>query len=218
VSPMLEAVERWATDLCGSRQQEAVELLSRYAHLLARWAPRVNLVAVADLPHLLERHLGPALHLRPVLQALPHRRIVDVGSGAGLPALPLAITMPGTHWTLVESRRRRVSFLRQAVRELELQHAVDVVGSRVEDWIPEMTCDVVTSRAVAEPMVLDRLAAHTLTSGGFFLTTRGPRSDGEALPVGPSLCILTAGPTLPTRLRLYRPGKNSLKAVEKAVE
>lgn len=215
---MLEAIERWAPDVRGGRQEEAVERLSRYAHLLARWAPRVNLVAVADLPNLVERHLGPALHLRPVLRALPHRRIVDVGSGAGLPALPLAITMPDTHWTLVESRRRRVSFLRQAVRELELQSTVDVIGSRVEDWTPEVACDVITSRAVAEPMVLDRIAGHTVAHGGFFLTTRGPRSDGEALPPGPSLCIQTPGPTMPTRLRLYRPGNNSPRPVEKAVE
>lgn len=111
------------------------EQLALYGELLRRWARRMSLVAGGDLSHLGERHFAPALRLRPILRALPHAHVLDVGSGGGLPAIPLKIVLPDMALTLVESRRRRCSFLREGVRALGLQD-VEVLHQRLEDGDP----------------------------------------------------------------------------------
>ncbi|MFC1526476.1 16S rRNA (guanine(527)-N(7))-methyltransferase RsmG, partial [Candidatus Latescibacterota bacterium] len=137
--------------------------LGLFVELLTRWSLRMNLVAAGDRPHLVSRHLAPALELRSLLQSMPHERVADVGSGAGLPGIPLQITLPASHFVLVESRRRRASFLREVVRVLGLGQT-DVVNERVEEVRLEPAgADVVVMRglAMAPPLVphLSRILA-----------------------------------------------------------
>lgn len=156
--------------------------LRRYVQLVEKWAPKVNLVSLDDVPHFMERHVVPALALGPLVRSLPHRRVLDVGSGSGLPGLPLAIQLPGSAITLIESRRRRANFLRQCVRELALVN-VTVVCARVEEWSPPCRFDLIVSRAVTAPGKLASLTGHCLAACGFQLTTAGPRSAEDPLLV-----------------------------------
>ncbi len=152
--------------------------LEEYVALVRRWAQTVNLVSRDDLPRIVDRHILPALALRSAVRAVPHARSMDVGSGAGLPAIPLAITLPGASFTLVESRRRRANFLRQAVRGLGLSN-VAVVCSRVERYRPPTPQDLIMSRAVADVEGLARLARHCLASTGLLLVTTGPNTQSQ---------------------------------------
>ena len=95
------------------------ERLSAYAELVRSWAPKLDLISDRDLGQLEERHIADSLKALPLLEELPPGPAVDVGSGAGLPGIPLAIA--GTRpWRLLEPRRRRSAFLEEVVRELEL--------------------------------------------------------------------------------------------------
>ena len=169
----------------------ARERLAGYTSLVAQWAPRVNLVSPQDLPHFAERHVVAALALRPAMRSVPHDNVIDVGSGAGLPGIPLAITLPSSRVTLVEARRRRANFLRQAVRQLALRN-VQVVCGRVEDWSPPIQADMILSRAVSDPGTLLRLAGHCLAPAGFLLVTSGPRTENRIADMSAFLALQSA--------------------------
>ena len=156
----------------GARQAATAALLG-YLRILARWNERLNLVSEADRAAVWERHLVPSLRLRPSILGVRHESVVDLGSGAGFPGIPLAITLPASRFTLVESRRRRASFLRAAIRELSLDNA-EVVNERIEEWRPESRADVVLARAVADPEKIATLVAHILAPDGYLLVTLPP--------------------------------------------
>jgi len=168
--------------------------LAEYAELLRRWGRRMNLVAEGDLPYLASRHLAPALRLRPLLRSLPHARILDVGSGGGLPAIPLKIALPDAAMTLVESRRRRCSFLREAVRTLGLEH-VEVRNQRLEGsglggGLPDdMRHTVATLRAVAVTPELTQALRPWMAPGAFLVSTLPPGGSGAPIGCGPDLLM-----------------------------
>lgn len=98
--------------------------LAAYASLIRRYAPRLDLVATADLGRFEERHVADSLRALPLLDRAPEGPCIDVGSGAGLPGVPLAIARPQRHWRLLEPRRRRAAFLEECVRTLGLDAEV----------------------------------------------------------------------------------------------
>lgn len=149
--------------------------LSKYTEIVRRWAQKVNLVSQEDLPAFSERHILPALALCHIVQALPHKWLLDVGSGAGLPGIPLAIALPLSEVTLIESRRRRANFLRHVVRTLRLTN-VTVVCQRVEAWTPTHNFDIIMSRAVTDLASLALMASHCLHPAGLLLVTSGPET------------------------------------------
>ncbi|HVO81453.1 MAG TPA: 16S rRNA (guanine(527)-N(7))-methyltransferase RsmG [Terriglobales bacterium] len=127
------------------------ENISTYIDILLRWNARVNLTAVREPEAIVTRHFGESLfaaaRLFPAgseLSAQPH--VVDVGSGAGFPGLPIKIWAPPIHLTLIESNQKKATFLREVARRLTLTD-VDVVAARAEDF-PPAAGDVVTLRAV----------------------------------------------------------------------
>ena len=106
------------------------------------------------------------------------RRVVDAGTGAGFPGIPLAVVLPDTHWILLESTQKKAAFVESAVAALELGN-VEVAGSRAEDWLKTNRVDVVTARAVAP---LDRavpLFHVALRSGARVLLYKGPDAAAE---------------------------------------
>ena len=131
--------------------------LERFTGLLSQWSQRVSLISSGDRSQIPGKHILPSVALRQLILTLPHRAVWDVGSGAGLPGIPLAITLPQTSFLLIESRRRRASFLREVIRRLSLNNT-SVLHERLEQdtRVPEglPMADVVLSRAALNP---DRL-------------------------------------------------------------
>ncbi len=166
----------------GDRQAAAGALLG-YLRILRRWNGKLNLVSEADHGAVWERHVVPSLQLRASILEVPHGSVVDLGSGAGFPGVPLAIASPSSRFTLVESRRRRASFLRAVARELSLEN-VEVVHGRIEEWLPRTRADVVLARAVADPEKIATLVTHVLAPDGFLLVTLPPASGPEGQQCG----------------------------------
>ena len=160
-------------DLTPAGREAAMAALLGYLQILTRWNEKMNLVSTADRGTICARHLIPSLLLRPSLVGVRHGSVVDLGSGAGLPGIPLAVTTPESRFTLVESRRRRASFMRAVIRELSLDNA-RVVNQRIEDWRPTVPADVALARSVAAPDRVADLARHVLAPDGFLLVTLPP--------------------------------------------
>jgi 16S rRNA (guanine527-N7)-methyltransferase len=151
------------------------DALAAYAALIRRWAPRLDLVSPRDLSRLEERHIRDSLRAEALLDELPPGPCADLGSGAGLPGVPLAIARPDRHWTLIEPRRRRAAFLEEVVRELALD--ASVVAKTAEECAEDEALRerhvLVTARAVASPDVIRPLADPLLAGGGVTLVFRG---------------------------------------------
>ena len=122
-----------------------VQTISRYVDILASRGIEWGLLGPREVGRLWDRHVGNSVSCSPLIP--PSARVVDVGSGAGLPGIPLAILRPDLHVTLLEPLLRRVNFLELAVAELGLGERVRVIRGRAEDHA--LTYDVVTCRALA---------------------------------------------------------------------
>jgi len=121
--------------------------LTKFVELLLRWNAVYNLTGVRGADEIVDRHLVESFALRGLLKGT---QVADVGSGGGLPGVPLAIVEPERRFTLIESRAKRVRFLRHVVGELDLANT-SVAHSRAEDLPVERPFDTVLARAVAPP-------------------------------------------------------------------
>ena len=153
--------------------------LEIYLHLLSQWSRRINLVSRRDWSVLATKHLRQALTMAPVVASIPRQLVMDLGSGAGLPAILLKIALPDSHFVLVESRRKRAHFLREVVRSAELDR-IEVVNDRIENLSP-VGADLVTARAVASPEKLLDLVQRHLAPHGWILSTLGKNATHSEL-------------------------------------
>jgi 16S rRNA (guanine527-N7)-methyltransferase len=172
---MCESSERSALDAEAlGVSRETLAALERFATLLLRWNPRINLIARKDEADLWPRHIIDSLQLAPLMQPLPAHAI-DLGSGAGFPGLVLALAT-GVPFDLVEADQRKAAFLREAAR---ITHApVKIWPERIEAAKLE-PAPLVTARALAPlPRLLD-LAIPLLSPGGVCLFPRGKTVDAE---------------------------------------
>ena len=151
------------------------ESLRAYAALVREWAPRLDLVSPRDLERFEERHVEDSLRAAPLLDELPDGPCVDVGSGAGLPGIPLAIARPDRRWTLLEPRQRRAAFLEEAVRKLGLDCEVIAVTAEqaARDERLAGSHVLATARAVAAPAEVRKLCEPLLAPGGATLVFSG---------------------------------------------
>ena len=134
---------------------------------MRRWSERLDLVGPRDLPRFAERHIADSLRLLELERSLPPGAAVDVGSGAGLPGIPLAIASPGRLWRLIERRRGRAAFLEEAVRVLQLR--CEVVAADARDAVRSDLGGahvLATARAVASPRQAFSLMLGFLQPGG----------------------------------------------------
>lgn len=144
-------------------------LLLALLALLLRWNRVYNLTAIEEPESMVRRHLLDSLSLLPFLRG---PRVADIGSGAGFPGLPLAIARPDLHFGLIESRDKRVRFLRQAVSDLGLTN-VEVVAERAEKYHAATLYDTVVARAFGSIADLLRCAGHLAAPEGSVLAMKG---------------------------------------------
>jgi 16S rRNA (guanine527-N7)-methyltransferase len=142
-----------------------IAALQTFLELLERWNRVYNLTGIRKSEELVERHLLESLSLKSLLHGT---RIADVGTGAGLPGLPLAITEPERHFTLIESRAKRVRFLRHVVGELALRN-VTIAHDRAERLAVAEPFATVVARAVAPPVELLAICRHLTAPGSILL-------------------------------------------------
>jgi len=182
-TPVREESDQLVEQRLRARYPDAEHLLGRYAELLATDGVVRGLIGPREVARLWSRHLANCAVLEELVPA--GSLVADVGSGAGLPGLPLALVRPDLRVVLVEPLLRRATFLGEAVTALGLDDRVEVVRGRAEEQ--SLAVDVVTARAVAP---LDRLAGWTLPLarvGGILLALKG---DGAADEVAASAAAL----------------------------
>lgn len=174
------AIEAGLAALELSADPPTVDRLARFVDLLDRWNRVYNLTAVREPAEMVNRHLLDSLAVAPWLHGL---HIADVGSGAGLPGIPLALTHPALHFTLIDSNGKKTRFMTQTRAELALSN-VTVVRARVEQYQPPRLFDCVLTRAFAPLDRLLTLTGHLCAPGGRLLALKGPeaRSELEQLP------------------------------------
>ncbi len=149
--------------------------LAHYLDLLARWNRGYNLTAVRDPVEMVSRHLLDSLAVVPWLQG---SRIVDVGSGAGLPGLPLAVMHPALQFTLLDSHAKKTRFMTQTCAELALQNA-HVIRARVEQYYPAQRFDCILARAVAPLSRLLEFTGHLCAPNSRLLALKGSEAHNE---------------------------------------
>jgi 16S rRNA (guanine527-N7)-methyltransferase len=161
---------------------DQVASLERYLALLEKWNRVYNLTAIREPERMVTHHLLDSLAILPHVRG---PRVLDVGSGAGLPGIPLAIASPGLAVTLLDSNYKKVAFLQQAVAELHLAN-VTVVAARVESWATDARFETVVSRAFADLGEYAAAAARLLAPGGTIAAMKGvhPHDEIERLPAG----------------------------------
>lgn len=183
---LAEGIERLGLTADRRQQGQMLELIT----LLARWGRAYNLTAVRDPLAMVARHLLDSLALAPFIRGEP---VLDVGTGAGFPGLPLAILMPERRFVLLDGIGKKVRFVRQAVMELELEN-VEAVQARIESYTcTEKFATIVTRAFASLPRIL-QLTQPLLARPGVLLAPKGRQVEAEL-----------NGPALPhSELRLHR--------------
>lgn len=154
--------------------------------MLDKWNKAYNLTSVRDPNEMLVRHILDSIIVAPYLQG---SRYIDVGTGPGLPGIPLAIVRPESHFTLLDSLGKRVRFLRQVQHELKLDN-ITPVQSRVEAFLAEPPFDGVISRAFASLNDMVSWCHHLPAADGHFYALKGQAQESEMadLPEGYQVC------------------------------
>ncbi|MDD5578490.1 MAG: 16S rRNA (guanine(527)-N(7))-methyltransferase RsmG [Methylobacter sp.] len=155
--------------------EDKIELLLAFIKLIEKWNKAYNLTAVRDSEEMVRLHLLDSLTIIPYIEG---KHVIDIGTGAGLPGIPLAICLPETRFTLLDSNAKKTRFVQQAVLELKLNN-VEVCHNRVEKYHPEKNFNTVITRAFAGLSDIVELTGHLLTKGGILLAMKGRRPDAE---------------------------------------
>lgn len=166
----LEAEPAVAATLFGDR----IDAARAFTDALAREGEQRGLIGPLELPRLWTRHVLNSAIAAPLF----HGRVADIGSGAGLPGLVLAIARPDVHWTLIEPMERRVTWLTEQVDELGLEN-VEILRARAEDVGRPGAFDVVTARAVSALRTLLPLTAPLVRDGGEVTLLKGMNAANE---------------------------------------
>jgi 16S rRNA (guanine527-N7)-methyltransferase len=167
----------------------ADQQLMAYLSLLQKWNKVYNLTAIRDAAAMVSQHLLDSLSVLPHLPAMA--TLADIGSGAGLPGIPLAMALPATEVTLVEAVSKKASFLQQVKIELELSN-VSIYCGRVEAWKPAIGFDAVISRAFSDLTEFIRLAGRLLGAEGRLYAMKGAYPSAEIAAIAPPWRVAAA--------------------------
>jgi 16S rRNA (guanine527-N7)-methyltransferase len=167
-----EALERGADKLGLDLPHRANERLMQYLALLSKWNRTYKLTAIDKPIDMVSHHLLDSLAVVPHLPMPLQGTLADVGAGAGLPGIPIAIARPQWHVTLNDSSQKKTAFLRQAAIELGLSN-VEIHEGRVEQWVPQRKFALVISRAFAELAQFSARCAHLVAPDGLLAAMTG---------------------------------------------
>ncbi len=154
---------------------EQIEQLLAFIKLIAKWNKAYNLTAVRNNEDMARLHILDSLAILPHIEG---KRVIDIGTGAGLPGIPLAIFLPDVEFVLLDSNAKKTRFVQQVILELKLKN-VSVLHSRVEDYQPEQGFDTVTTRAFASLPDMVKMTAHLLSPNGVLLAMKGQIPEAE---------------------------------------
>lgn len=162
--------------------EEKEEAFEKYMELLLEWNSRMNLTAITDERDIIVKHFLDSATCFAIEGIVEAERLIDVGSGAGFPGIPLRILSGRGKWVLADSLGKRVGFLGKVIETIGLKD-IAAVHSRAEDLGRDKslreTFDVVVSRAVANLAVLSEYCLPLLSVGGLFIAMKGPKADEE---------------------------------------
>ena len=183
VSNVEQSIRQGATALGQQLEVEQVARLATLLNELGRWNRRINLTAIRDPDGMVGGHILDSLAVRPMLRG---PAVLDIGTGAGFPGLPLAIVESGMDFVLLDSNGKKISFVNHMIGELGLENA-EAVKARAEDYAPGKRFDTVIARALATVPRLVELSAHLVGEDGQLLALKGkyPAEELEAIKTLP---------------------------------
>ena len=175
-------IDGLAPDLADIKDKQVDQLLT-YLELMNHWNRKINLTAIHDPLEQVTRHLHDRFSIYSHLNnqdADPQKKrsVLDVGTGAGLPGIPLAIVQPDRQWYLLDSSTKRISFLRVVITQLKLNN-VQLINSRVADHQSEALYPLIVCRAFASLKEITHNADHLLAADGVFLAMKGQYPEKE---------------------------------------
>lgn len=165
-----------------------IDPLLQYLFLLQKWNRSYNLTAIRDMETMITRHILDSLAIAPWIRG---KRILDVGTGAGLPGIPLALSNPALQITLLDSNGKKIRFLQEVKRVLAIDN-IEIVQSRAENYHPPLAFDTVLSRAFSDLAQMLRWTHHLVNIGGIWLAMKGRYPETEL-----------AGINLPYQVKSY---------------
>jgi len=177
---------------CAALPTHARARLEAYIALLTKWNATYNLTAIREPERMVTHHVLDALAVLPHLPASGPSgglRVLDVGSGGGVPAIPLAIAQPDWRVVALDSNHKKGAFLQQAINELPLPNAEAVIA-RVEDYVPAAPFDVVISRAFADLATFVNSSARHLAPNGVLVAMKGVFPDEELDELPPNMRVV----------------------------
>jgi 16S rRNA (guanine527-N7)-methyltransferase len=160
-----QGLSRMGLDISSSTQARLLD----YLRLMQKWNRAYNLTAIRDLDAMVIRHLLDSLSILPCVDASP---VLDVGTGAGLPGIPLALALPDSHFVLLDSNGKKTRFLTQVKIELGIEN-LEVINSRVEQYQPGIAFGIITCRAFAALNTILERTQHLVTSSTRILAMKG---------------------------------------------
>ena len=184
-----------------SIDQQRAAPLYEYLQLLQKWNKPFNLTAIKKAEEMIPKHLMDSLSVLAHLGGA--RRVCDVGTGAGLPGIPLAVCCPETEFVLLDSNGKKTRFLHQVRRHLNLDN-VTIVEGRAEDYQPDIGFDAVLSRAFADLMRMCQVTQHLLKKNGVWLAMKSQILETEQ-------ATLDARVVLVEQRALQVPGLNEVR-------
>ncbi len=155
--------------------QNKAPAFEKFLELLIRWNKTYNLTAIRDVSQMIPLHLLDCLAIVPCMHG---KRILDVGTGAGFPGIPLAICLPELEFTLVESNGKRIQFLQTVKHELQLNN-INIWQGRIEQYQPDAGFDTITSRAFSNLAQFMDLTKHVCAKDGIWCAMKGQIPEEE---------------------------------------
>jgi 16S rRNA (guanine527-N7)-methyltransferase len=180
--------------------EDKIEQLMCFIKLLEKWNKAYNLTSIRNTEDMVRLHLLDSLAIIPFIEG---KNVIDIGTGAGLPGIPLAIYLPSISFTLLDSNAKKTRFVQQVILELKLKN-VSVFHNRVEHYLPEVSFNTVITRAFASLSDIVKLTRHLLSKNGIILAMKGQPPDEQYINFAKTTLIPINVPGIPANRCLVK--------------